>query len=148
MQNPLDTHWKVVKCILRYLSGTSSFGLHLQRCSSLALTGYSNSDWGSDSDDCKSTAGYGVYLGKNLISWSLKKQHSISRSSIEADYRGIASLVVEVLWLRSLLAELQIPHFVPMLYCDNVGVVLLATNLFCILVQNTLSLISTLFGIM
>ena len=51
MQNPLDTHWKAVKRILRYLSGTCSFDLHLQKCSSLALTGYSDSDWGSDLDD-------------------------------------------------------------------------------------------------
>ena len=78
MQNPLDTHWKTVKRILKYLSGTSSFSLHLQRCSSLPLTGYLDTDWDFDPDDRKSTARYGVYLGKNLISWASKKQHSIS----------------------------------------------------------------------
>ena len=73
MQNPLDTHWKAVKRILRYLSGTCSFGIHLQKCSSLALTGYSDSNWGSDHDDHKSTTGFGIYFSKNLISWSSKK---------------------------------------------------------------------------
>ena len=68
MQNPLDTYWKEVKRILRYLSDTSPFGLHLQRCSSLPLTGYSDFDYGFNPDDHKFTVGYGVYLGKNLIS--------------------------------------------------------------------------------
>lgn len=128
MQCPLDTHWKAVKRILRYLSGTKSLGLHLQKPSSLQLTGYSDSDWGSDPDDRKSTAGFCVYLGQNLISWSSKKQHSVSRSSTEAEYRGLASLVAELLWIRSLLSELQIPLPIPTVYCDNIGAVLLAAN--------------------
>ena len=37
-------------------------------------------------------------------------------------------MVVEILWVCSLLAELQVPHSVPMLYCDNVGAVLLVAN--------------------
>ena len=80
MQNLLESHWKAVKCILRYLSGTSSFSLHLCPASTLSLTGFSDSDWGSDVDDQKSTLGYFIYLGDNLISFS-KKQHAISRSS-------------------------------------------------------------------
>ena len=128
MQSPLDSHWKAVKRILRYLSGTRFFGLHLKQPTSLALTGYSDSDWGSDPDDRKSTAGYCVYLGQNLISWSSKKQHSVSRSSTEAEYRGLASLVAELLWIRSILSEIQVAVPTPLVYCDNVGAVLLAAN--------------------
>ena len=128
MQAPLDSHQKDVKRILRYLSGTRFFGLHLKKPSSLTLTGYSESDWGSDPDDIKSTARYCVYLGQNLISWSSKKQHFVSRSSTEAEYHGIASLVAELLWIQSLLSELKVAVQTPLVYCDNVGAVLLAAN--------------------
>ena len=73
MHNPLEDHWKVVKRILRYLSGTAHFGLHIQKASDLTIIGYTDSDWGSDPDDRKSTSGFCVYHGPNLISWSSKK---------------------------------------------------------------------------
>ena len=63
-----------------------------------------------------------------MISWSSKKQHSVSRSSTEAEYRGLSSLVAELLWICSLLSELQVQLPVPLVYCGNVGAVLLAAN--------------------
>nr|GEV05761.1 hypothetical protein [Tanacetum cinerariifolium] len=50
-----------------------------------------------------STSGYCVFLGNNLLSWSSKRQHAISRSSAEAEYRGIANVVAETAWIRNLL---------------------------------------------
>nr|GEW65548.1 ribonuclease H-like domain-containing protein [Tanacetum cinerariifolium] len=44
-------------------------------------------------------------LGDNLLSWSAKRQHTISRSSVEAEYRGIANVVAETAWLRNLLRD-------------------------------------------
>ena len=128
MQAPLDTHWKVVKRILRYLSGTSSFGFYLIKSSTLLLTGYSDSNQGSNPNDKKSTIGYYVYFGPNLMSQSLKKQHSVSRSSIEAEYRDIASLVAELLWIKSLMSKIHVLLPLPMIYYDNAGAVLLAAN--------------------
>nr|GEY78081.1 ribonuclease H-like domain-containing protein [Tanacetum cinerariifolium] len=48
-------------------------------------------------------------LGDNLLSWSAKRQHTISCSSVKAEYRGVANVVVETAWIRNLLREL---HFV------------------------------------
>ena len=129
MQHPLQDHWKVVKRILRYLSGSSQFGLHIQQSNTLCLTGYSDSDWGGDPDDRKSTSGLCVYFGPNLITWSSKKQHVVTQSRTEVEYRRLAFLVAELIWVRNLLTEIQVPlQVTPMIYCDNLSVVLLAVN--------------------
>nr|CAN75996.1 hypothetical protein VITISV_022989 [Vitis vinifera] len=67
MQNPLESHWKAVKRILRYLSGTLDYGLHLRRSSQLNLVGFCDADWATDLDDKRSTSGYCVFLGENLV---------------------------------------------------------------------------------
>nr|GEY25468.1 ribonuclease H-like domain-containing protein [Tanacetum cinerariifolium] len=72
---------------------------------------------------------YCVFLGDNLLSWSSKCQKTISRSSAEAEYRGVANVVAETAWLRSLLRELHSPLFaVTLVYCDNVSATYLSAN--------------------
>ena len=64
-----------------------------------------------------------------MVSWSLKKQHTISRSSIEAEYRSLASLTSEMLRLQSLLSELQTKMtMVPVIWCDSISNVSLSVN--------------------
>ncbi|GKA74166.1 ribonuclease H-like domain-containing protein [Tanacetum coccineum] len=77
-----------------------------------------------------STSGYCVFLGDNLLSWSAKRQHTLSRSSAEAEYRGVANVVAETAWLRNLLRELHSPlSTATLVYCDNVSVVCMSANL-------------------
>ncbi|GJX72356.1 ribonuclease H-like domain-containing protein [Tanacetum coccineum] len=56
-----------------------------------------------------STFGYCVFLGDNLLSWSSKRQHTLSRSSTEAEYRGVGNVVAETTWRHNLLRELHTP---------------------------------------
>ncbi|GKD05148.1 ribonuclease H-like domain-containing protein, partial [Tanacetum coccineum] len=70
-----------------------------------------------------STLGYCIFLGDTLLSWSAKRQHTLSRSSAEAEYRGVANVVAETAWLRNLLRELHSPlSTATLVYCDNVRV--------------------------
>jgi hypothetical protein len=70
-----------------------------------------------------------VFLGDNLVSWSSKHQHVVSRSSAEAEYRAVANIVAEACWLRQLLVELHSPlSRATMVYCGNVSAVYLSTN--------------------
>lgn len=131
MSQPLDDHWKAIKCILRYLMGTLHHGLLIRPCSltkPVPFQAYCDADWGSDLDDRRSTLGSCVYFGPNLISWSSKKQTLVARSSTKAEYRSLANTVSEILWIQSLLQELQVLYQSLKVYCDNMSTVALTYN--------------------
>ncbi|KAH1065755.1 hypothetical protein J1N35_030742 [Gossypium stocksii] len=111
MQRPLDQHFKAVKRILKYLCSTLDYGIHFTLATSLDLVGYSDENWGTDVDDRRFTTGFCVFLGGNPVAWGSKKQQVVSRSTAEAEYRGLAHTVTEVVWLESLLAELHVSIF-------------------------------------
>jgi hypothetical protein len=106
MNTPTTMHWAAVKQILCYLKGTIGHGLSINAMPSITISAYSNSDWAGCSDDRRSTTGYLVFFGSNLISWSSKKQSTVARSSTEAEYCGLATVTAEIIWLKGLLLEL------------------------------------------
>ncbi|GJZ65766.1 ribonuclease H-like domain-containing protein [Tanacetum coccineum] len=87
--------------------GTLELGLQLYASATTSLVGYTDADWAGCPSTRRSTSGYCVFLGDNLLSWSAKRQHTISRSSAEAEYRGVANVVVETAWIRNLLPTVQ-----------------------------------------
>ncbi|KAI3518778.1 hypothetical protein L1887_07591 [Cichorium endivia] len=130
MHAPREPHFNFLKRILRYLKGTSSHGLHISPSKSTNLIAYSDTDWGGCPDSRLSTSGYCVFLGDNLVSWSSKQQPTLSGSSVEAKYKGVANAMTETTWLRNLLLELHIPLCqATIIYCDNISAVYLAKNM-------------------
>jgi len=128
MHKPQIDHWKSVKRILRYLAGTSTHGLLLTPSPNYSISSFSDSDSATDLDDRKSTTGYCIFVGRNLVSWSSKKQNVVSRSSTEAEYRSIVAALADITWIQSLLTELRIPSSTPIIHSDNLGVVHIAAN--------------------
>ncbi|GKB64405.1 putative reverse transcriptase domain-containing protein [Tanacetum coccineum] len=145
MHAPTENHWSAVKRILRYLHGTVEHGMLIRRSSGstlqaftdvlwkgnpdTSLEAFSDADWAGDSDDRRSTGGFAIYLGSNLISWTARKQRTVSRSSTEAEYKALADTVAELTWLQALLHELGIrSSSTPILWCDNLGATYLSAN--------------------
>jgi hypothetical protein len=107
MASPTSVHLTAAKRILRYLKGTLHLGLSF-RPGPLTLSAFTDADWAGDPDDRRSTSGLLVYLGPNPITWSAKKQLTVSRSSTESEYRALALASAEVCWLRTLLKDLGV----------------------------------------
>jgi len=129
MHDPREEHMHALKRIVRYIQGTLDHGLHLYPSSTSTLLSYTDADWGGFPDTRRSTSGYCVFLGDNLISWSAKRQATLSRSSAEAEYRGVANVVSESCWLHNLLLELHCPiRKATLVYCDNVSAIYLSGN--------------------
>ncbi|GJY65929.1 zf-CCHC domain-containing protein [Tanacetum coccineum] len=106
-----------------------NFSLHLYTSSTTSLVGYTDADWAYCPSTRWSTSGYCIFLGDNLLSWSFKRQHTLSRSSAEAEYRGVANVVADTAWLRNLLRELHSPlSSVTLVYCDNVSAIYMSVN--------------------
>ena len=91
MQTPHESHWKVAKTILRYIRGTIQFGIHYGIGGKPLLVGFTDSDWASDPDDQKSTAGCVFSLGSGLVTWACKKQQALALYSVEVEYRAVVN---------------------------------------------------------
>jgi hypothetical protein len=122
-------HWSTVKRILCYQHGTCGLGILIRRSSSLLLSAFSDVDWAGNVDDKRSTSGFTIFLGPNLITWCARKQATVSQSSTEAEYKALANATTEVIWVQSVLAELGINlSRSPCLWCDNLGATYITTN--------------------
>nr|AAK26118.1 putative gag-pol polyprotein [Oryza sativa Japonica Group] len=107
MQRPTTEHQQAVKRILRYVEGTTNYGLHYPRCPGAQhFIGYSDSDLAGDSDTSKSTSGMLFFLSKCLISWQSVKQQVVALSSCEAEYIATTTASTQALWLVRLLGDL------------------------------------------
>ena len=103
---PKETHVLAVKRIIRYLKGTTYFGLWYPKGNALFLVSYTDVDWEEKIDDRKSTSGVAFYLGDCLVSWLSKKQSSISLSIVEEKYISVATCCNLILWMKQTLQDI------------------------------------------
>ncbi|PKU65903.1 Retrovirus-related Pol polyprotein from transposon TNT 1-94 [Dendrobium catenatum] len=128
MHNPDPIHTVMLKKLLRYIQGSTDFELPITR-SNLLLRTYSDADWASDPVTRKSTSGFCTFLGDTLVSWTVKKQNIVSRSSTESEYRALASATADTIWIKRLLADFWVIHSQSVdIYCDNTSTNSLANN--------------------
>nr|GEZ16168.1 copia protein [Tanacetum cinerariifolium] len=85
-ENPKTTHLEAVKCIFRYIRGTSHLGLWYPKGARIETVVYADPDHAGDYVDRKSTSGVCTFMGCCLTSWLVKKQTALAISTIEAEY--------------------------------------------------------------
>lgn len=143
---PTDMHWTAVKRILRYLKYTQGTELSIKKSDSSLVSAFSDADWAGCLDDRHSSGGFAVFFGSNLVSWSARKQATVSRSSTEAEYKSLANATAEIIWVQTLLKELRIKQpQAASLWCDNLGATYLSLILFSMQGLSMLRWIITVF---
>ena len=95
LQSPCDSHWDVAFRILCYVKGT--LGQGYENRGYTQIVGYSDADWADSPTDRRSTLGFCVFIGGNLISWKSEKQDVVARFSAEAKYRAMTLATCELI---------------------------------------------------
>lgn len=130
MSSPRVPYLDAATKLVKYLKGTAGQGLFFPTNSSLSLIAFCDADWATCKDTRRSISGYCVLLGNSLISWKCKRQHTVFRSSAEAEYRSMANVCWELTWLKSILHDFKVLITQPIsLYCDNEAALHIASNL-------------------
>ncbi|CAM8948725.1 unnamed protein product [Rhodiola kirilowii] len=120
MSAPTEDHLKAAKRLLRYVKQAPAQCLFFSASSALNLTAYCDADRAACPRTRRSTTGFCTLLGDSLISWKTKKQAIVSRSSAESEYKAMAAVCSEILWLIRLLSEMKAQVPTPIsLHCDN-----------------------------
>ena len=123
--NPGITHWNALKRVYAYLKSTRDLWLTFGG-EQLMLEGFSDAD-GMSQEDRHAISGYVFMLNGGAVSWSSKRQGTISLSTTEAEYIALTHAAKEVIWFRNLLSELfgSITHLIP-IHSDNQSAIALA----------------------
>jgi hypothetical protein len=128
--NPRSDHWCALERVMRYLRGTSTYGLHYTGYLAV-LEGYSDFNWVSDADEIKATSGYVFTIGGAAVSWRSHKHTILTKTTMEAELVALESATTEAEWLKELLMDLpMVAKLVPaiLLHCDNQSVITIVGN--------------------
>ena len=108
MTKPTLSHMNATNYLVSYLKESFGKGIMLPKVKDFYISTFTDANWSSCPDTRRSVTGFCVFIGNSLVSWKSKKQQTVARTSVEAKYRALAVTTCEVIWLRSLLNELQI----------------------------------------
>ena len=128
MSKPTMQHWQAAKGLLRYLAGTANYNITFGASEDASFKGYCDADYAGDIDSRRSTTGYVFVLNGGAVSWSSKRQQTVAASTTEAEYMAAAAAVKEGLWIRKLLADLDLNIGTVNIMADNQSAIKLLRN--------------------
>ncbi|GJZ71960.1 retrovirus-related pol polyprotein from transposon TNT 1-94 [Tanacetum coccineum] len=127
-ENPKTTHLEAVKCIFRYIRGTSHLGLWYPKGTGIETIVYADCDHAGDYVDRKSTSGICTLMGCCLTSWFAKKQTALAISTTEAEYVFVGKACQQALWMKQALIDYGVRLDEVLIMCDNKGTINLSKN--------------------
>ncbi|XP_039120642.1 secreted RxLR effector protein 161-like [Dioscorea cayenensis subsp. rotundata] len=129
MAHPTTFHLQAAKHVLRYIKGTTTFGVFYRQGGNHQLVGYSDSDYAGDVEDRRSTLGFQFLLSSGVVSWSSRKQPIVKLSTTEAEFVTAFACACQAVWLRRMMEQLdQTQSGATMIYCDNSSTIKLSRN--------------------
>ncbi|XP_070032694.1 uncharacterized mitochondrial protein AtMg00810-like [Nicotiana tomentosiformis] len=129
MQKP-KRHLESAQRVVRYVKNQPGQGILLSSKQRNTITAYCDVDWASCPITRKSVTRFFIKYGDSLISWKLKKQCTISRSSAEFEYKSIALIVAELVWILGLFKDIGVEVGYPVnIYTDSKAAIQIAANL-------------------
>ena len=126
--NPKESHIIAVKRIFHYLKGTPNLSIWYPKGTGFDLVGYTNSDFAGCRIDRKSTSGTCQFLGRRLVSWYSKKQHSVLTSTAEAEYITAGSCCTQIIWMRNQFRDYGLVLNKIPIFCDNTSAIAISNN--------------------
>jgi len=106
MSRPTELHLQAAKRILRYLQGTTNFGILYKREGMDELRAFTDSDYVGDLEDRKSTSRYVFLMSSGAVSWLSKKQPIVTLSTTEAEFMAAAGCASHAVWMRRVFENL------------------------------------------
>ncbi|GKC40505.1 ribonuclease H-like domain-containing protein, partial [Tanacetum coccineum] len=130
MHAPLKSHFDIAMRVLKYLKLAPGLGVNFsKRKSDYLVTAFFNSDWAKCLVTRRSVLGFCVYINGNIVSWKSKRQATLSKSFTEAEYRCMASITCEIMWIIKILSDFGMDNLIPAnLYYDNKFSIQIAAN--------------------
>ncbi|WVZ81140.1 LOW QUALITY PROTEIN: hypothetical protein U9M48_028556 [Paspalum notatum var. saurae] len=122
--SPRTSHRQAVKRIFRYLKFTPELGLWYSSGSPLFLRGFSDADHAG----CRIDRNTCQLLETSLVSWSSRKQASVSLSTIEAEYIAAGSCCSQLLWMKATLSDFGLRFGKIPLLVDSTSAISVAKN--------------------
>lgn len=129
MQSPREPYGVLIKHLLRYLRGTTKYGIKYESNGKKHLVGYSDNSHHIDSNDRRIITGHVLYYGSAPISRCSHKQDTMALSSCEAVFMAATSTACQAIWLQELLSEIlnRKPERV-LIRVDNMATIKLTKN--------------------
>ena len=129
---PAPSHWEAVKRIMMYVISTKTLGIKYDpssRGGGITMSTFSDSDWGGELAEGRSTSGMAMYLNGSLIEWSCKLQRKSTLSVAEAEYVSGSVAAQSIMHIQNLLQEINLPlQDTPVLRVDNQACIKIAKN--------------------
>ena len=107
-QDPGEKHWTAVKGILKYLRRTKGLFLVYGGQEELAVNGYTDGAFQTDTEDSKSQSSIVFYLNGGVVSWKSSKQDTVADSTTESEYIAASEAAKEAVWIRKFITGLGV----------------------------------------